>query len=79
MTGERRVVARGRRGTLVLSTTRNLTSDEYTILAHELELALRTPRVPAAVLLDGAQFEAFIPAAPPSSRRQHGHRPRWAR
>jgi hypothetical protein len=72
-----RVTVRGRRGTLILSTPRMLTEEEFGDMVAHLRRAV-TREVPVLVLDGGLKVEGVIPAAP-RSRRQRGHRPRWAR
>lgn len=77
MTGERRVVVRGRRGTLVLEPDGPMTVQYMTEVTRQVRRALaENARV---LVLDGSLHVAGIIPATPSSRRQHGHRPRWAR
>ena len=77
MTGQRPIVVRGRRGTLVLATDRQLTDQEHDEICWHLRRAL-SRQAPAVVLSGDIHVEGIIPGLPRASARS-GYRPRWAR
>lgn len=79
MVGEqRRIIARGRRGTLVLSCARQVTDEEYDEIARRMRRAVNA-RPGVLVLEGGFTVDGVIGAEPPHRWRGRGHRPRWAR
>jgi hypothetical protein len=79
MAGEgRRIIARGRRGTLVLSCGHRLSEQEFDEFTRSVRRALHVR--PGVLLLDGdVTIEGVIAVTPSPRWRGRGHRPRWVR